>query len=237
MPQVRLDIFRKVTEDEVEKQRFLDYASHVTKWIGHNILEFDCPVLTSLLGLQIPDVYSNSLDTLILSRLVDFSRTYYQSKLFVVPKRKPTPEVVAGFPGLDEAHKATRSHSIEAYGLEFGYPKIKFSDFSQYSQEMEDYCVRDVEICARICDKYRSVYDDPSWHNSILLEHQFQRVVNDLHNNGFAFNSDKATRLLEGVSRDLQRLDQEITTAFPPKERLIREFTPKINQVWDDLPN
>lgn len=233
----KVDVFRRVTEDEAEKSRFLDYAAGVSKWIGHNIIEFDCPTITRLLGYQFPDIFSHSLDTLILSRLVDYSRTYYQSKLFVVPTGKPTPEVAtdrtgtgSGFPGLGEESKTSRSHSIEAYGEEFNFPKIKFSDFSQYSQQMEDYCVRDVEICARICDKYRSVIDDPSWHNSILLEHQFQRVVNDLHNNGFAFNSDKATRLLDGVSRDLQRLDQEILTAFPPKEKLLREFTPKLTK-------
>ena len=220
----------------------------VDRWIGHNILEFDCPQISRLLGFQFKDIYSNSLDTLILSRLVDYSRTYYKSKLFVVSGSEAN-DPLAVYPGMGEEPRATtRSHSIETYGEEFSFPKIEFSDFSQYSKEMEDYCVRDVEICGRICDKYRSIIDDPSWASSILLEHQFQNVINDLHNNGFAFNSSKATKLLEGVVRDLERYDKEILTAFPPKERLVREFTPKLTKfgtisrtsvprsLWTNIP-
>jgi DNA polymerase family A/RNase H-like protein len=233
-----VEIFRKVTEDEAEKARFFEYASRVTKWIGHNILEFDGPVITKLMGFKFTDLSSNCIDTLILSRLVDYSRTYYQSKLFVVPEktRRPggssqgeDPEGV--YPGLgEEPRSATRRHSIESYGEEFGYPKIKFDDFSKYSKEMEDYCVRDVEISARIYAKYRDVITDPSWADSILLEHQFQDVVNGLHYNGFAFNYKKAESLLHSVLQDLDKINKEFVTAFPPKEVLVREFTPKLTK-------
>lgn len=201
-----LHIFRKVTEDETERKRFTDFAQKVDCWIGHNILEYDGPVLADLLRVRLHNggdlddtpVYPQAIDTLIVSRLVDYSRD--------------------------------GGHSIEQYGLEFGYPKIKFNDFKQYSQEMEDYCVRDVEICEKVYRRYRNVLTNPSWVSSLELEHAFQLIVNELHNNGFRFNSVRATRLLEEVSKELEVLDKEILVAFPPREVVIREFVPKLTK-------
>ncbi len=118
-------------------------------------------------------------------------------------------------------------HSIEDYGLEFQYPKIKFNDWTKYSQEMEDYCVRDVDICERIYNKYLSYISNSSHAAAILLEHRFQQVVNDLSRNGFCFNSHRANDLLTKVIADLAILDKNILEAFPPKLKLIREITPK----------
>ena len=118
-------------------------------------------------------------------------------------------------------------HSIENYGEEFGIPKGVFKDFSKYSPEMEEYCIRDVEICHRIFKKYKKYIDNPIHQPAIELEHQFQEVVNSLHNNGFAFNVTKAEGLLKKVTEDLAILDKDILEAFPPRLKLIREITPK----------
>ncbi len=118
-------------------------------------------------------------------------------------------------------------HSVESYGEEFGIPKGDFSDWSKYSIEMEGYCRRDVEITARIFQKYEKYYNKPEHKPSILLEHQFQLIVNQLHENGFAFNVDKASKLLNKVEGELNDLDKDILSAFKPKLKLIREVTPK----------
>lgn len=162
--------------------------------IGHNLLGYDWPILRAT-GQSSAAMDGISLvDTLILSKLIDYSR---------------------------------KGHSIEDYGLEFGHEKIKFSDFSKYSPEMEIYCKRDCDICEQIYLKYRKYISNPAHSASIALEHEFQFVVNNLHDNGFAFNSDKANRLLTKVSSELAELDSEILAAFPPKLKLIREVTPK----------
>lgn len=44
-------------------------------------------------------------------------------------------------------------HSLEAWGLRIGFEKGdfgKFTDWSQWSQEMEDYCMRDVHVTAAL---------------------------------------------------------------------------------------
>ncbi len=120
-----------------------------------------------------------------------------------------------------------QAHSIENYGMEFRYQKIKFNDWTKYSKEMEDYCVRDVEICERIYGKYFNYISDDRHAAAILLEHRFQQVVNGLSRNGFGFNSHRASSLLTKVTNDLAILDKDILEAFPPKLKLIREVTPK----------
>ena len=191
-------VFRRVTEDEEEKARFLAFAQSVRMWIGHNILGYDYPVLHRLVGLRLDLPWETCRDTLILSKLFDYSRT--------------------------------GGHSIEQYGTEFGLEKIEFSDWTKYSQAMEDYCVRDVEIGSRLWHSMAGRADHKDWREAIRLEQRFQLVVNSLHDNGFAFDRAGAERLLEVAVQELGELDSEILKAFPPRSELVREVTPKLTK-------
>jgi len=172
--------------------RFIEFARSVDLWIGHNLLGYDASVIDKLVGYSItPEA---SLDTLIVSKMVDYSRS---------------------------------SHSVEDYGVEFGLPKIEFTDFSRYSPEMEEYCKRDVDITERIYNKYRRYIHNPIRQKSIHTEQSFQLVCNDLEKNGFAFNTAKAQQYLQKVQDELATLDKDILSSFPPREVLIREFTPR----------
>lgn len=186
-------IFRNLTGDNNEKNKFLSFSSGITCWIGHNITEYDLPVLCNLLHLCYPSM-DMVRDTLVLSRLIDYPREH---------------------------------HSIEDYGTEFNFPKLVFSDFSHYSLEMEEYCMRDVDICEMIWKKYQKYISNPKHQEAILLEHEFQHVVNALHDNGFAFDIPKAEKLLVKVEGMLEILDKEILEEFKPKEVLVREFIPR----------
>jgi DNA polymerase I len=185
-------IFRNLNDDEEQRQSFIRFSNTVELWIGHHILGYDCPVLLRLIGLDIP--VSKCLDTLIVSKLVDYSRN---------------------------------GHSIEDYGLEFGKEKGKFNDFSRYSEELEVYCVRDVDISELIYRKYLKYISNPERNRSIRLEHDFQLVCNQLEKDGFAFNANKAKALLVKVEEELSSLDKAILSSFPPKLKLIREVLPK----------
>src|SRR5688572_30625641 len=187
-------VFRELTRNPLEKERFLRYAKQVDIWIGHNWLGYDYPVLNRLCNLNIPSVASCSLDTLILSKLIDYSR---------------------------------KGHSVEDYGMEFNLEKGVFNDWSSYSKRMEEYCIRDVDICERIYRKYIKYINNPEHSAAIRLEHEFQLVANDLHDIGFAFNRERGRRLLERVTRDLALIDTEIKEAFPAQQKLVKTFTPK----------
>jgi len=190
--------FYDITKRKDERERLTRLLERCTEsgslLIGHNLLGYDWPILCACLAMDTQTILGNAIDTLIISKLVDYSRD---------------------------------GHSIEDYGKEFNLEKGKFSDFSKFSQEMEDYCVRDVEICRLVYLKYLRYINNSEHRRSINLEQQFQIVVNDLHRSGFCFNSVRASKLLDKVTQELQVLDRDILEAFPPRLRLIREIHPK----------
>lgn len=118
-------------------------------------------------------------------------------------------------------------HSIESYGLEFGIEKGKVHDFKQWSQELEDYCERDVEICLAIYNKYLRYISNPDSRRSIELEHKFEQIAGNIHRNGFGFDIAKAEKLLDKVNKELEILDKDILDAFPPRLKPIRVVTPQ----------
>ncbi len=189
-----VDIFRELTEDASERQRFIDYWTDVSLVVGHNWLGYDWPGLRRLLGIP----FKPCIDTLVISKLINYSRK--------------------------------EGHSLEDYGIEYNIPKSKFSNYSSYSKELEDRCIIDTQINLYVYNKYKKYIEDPLWAPSIKTEQEFQLIVNDLHDNGFAFNTDKAKKLLEGVTQSLLSLDKEISDAFPERLRLIREITPKVTK-------
>lgn len=193
-------VFREPTGSLAERERFTEYARKVECWIGHNLIDFDYPVICSLTDYRPSwsDPFDHLCDTLILSKLADYSRA--------------------------------DGHSIEAYGHSFGLEKIDFTDFTEYSQELEDYCKRDVEICERIFRKHERMVLDHSWKSAVDLEQRFQDVVTGLRTNGFAFNISRARTLLARVSSELAVLDLDIKGAYPDREVVIREFTPKLTK-------
>jgi hypothetical protein len=123
------DVYRcyyDLTKRKDESERFIRDCEALwaagDQLCGHNLLGYDWPVLCATGQGSTPVGSLPLVDTLILSKLIDYSR---------------------------------KGHSIEDYGLEFGHEKIKFTDFSKFSPEMEIYCKRDVDICEKIYLKYK----------------------------------------------------------------------------------
>ena len=207
-------VFRDVQTEE-GKREFLAFWRTVDTYVGHNWLEYDYPVLRRLLGadFELRDVAVQSVDTLVLSRLADYTRSQ-----------------TSDLDGTGPAVVAAKSrHSVAAYGLQFGFPKIEFSDFSQYSPEMEEYCVRDVLITEKIYNLHKAYAE--KYTEALRLEQEFQfYVVNALQTNGFAFNKPKAEKLLDKVAKELGELDGHIQRAFPERLKIVREVHPRITQ-------
>lgn len=198
-------IFRNLNDD-IEKRRFCELLDACTSIIGHNYLSYDGIHIARLIGYPIR--IEQIIDTLVVSKAVDFPR---------------------------------KGHSVESYGEEFGFPKgipledgtiiearhIPISFYSRYSKDLERYCIRDVDITEGIYKKFSRYINSPSKQRSLRLEHEFQLVCNDLEKNGFAFNTAKAQQLLDKVQSELAVIDRDILSSFPPREKFIREFTPK----------
>ena len=106
--------------------------------IGHNILGFDLPCINKLYPFF--TTTARTIDTLILSRL-------YHNRIIDIDKAK----------FKDMPSRLKGRHSLEAYGYRLGEYKGEFSkttDWKEWSQEMEDYCIQDVVVTTKLCDHF-----------------------------------------------------------------------------------
>ena len=119
--------------------RGLAYLQHA-KIVGHNIIGYDIPVIKKLYPSFAPE--GEVVDTLILSRL-------YHPNMMEIDKKR------------NWAHmplKLYGRHSLEAYGYRLGEYKGEFgktTDWKQWSQEMQDYCIQDVNVTTKLCDHFQ----------------------------------------------------------------------------------
>ena len=117
--------------------RAVQYLQLADTIVGHNIIGFDLPVIKSIYPFF---RYSGMVvDTLILSRC-------YHPNLYDIDKvSKKIPEKLYG------------RHSLEAYGHRLGEYKGdygKTTDWKEWSQDMEDYCVQDVVVTKKLCEHF-----------------------------------------------------------------------------------
>lgn len=199
-------IFRNVTSNEFELKRLRRYWDGLSCLIGHNLNDYDLPVLDACCNLRLDISKQVSVDTLILSKLIDYSR---------------------------DGH-SVENYGTE-FGIEKG-TFYKFTDKELFNadsllfRQMEKYCIRDVDITHKIYLKYLRYLSNPEHKKSIDLEHNFQYLVNSLHKNGFSFNITEANILLTKVSKELSILDKDILKEFPAKTKLLKEVHPKVTK-------
>ena len=120
--------------------RGITYLEGAARIVGHNIIGYDIPVIRKLYPFfEAPDV----VDTLVLSRL-------YHPNMIEVDKKRNWPHMPLKLYGR---------HSLESYGYRLGEYKGEFgktTDWKEWSQEMQDYCIQDVVVTRKLCNHFQS---------------------------------------------------------------------------------
>ena len=116
--------------------------------VGHNIIGFDIPIIKRIYPWFNPT--GIIIDTLILSRL-------YHPNLYDIDKNSNWPHMPLQLYGR---------HSLEAYGYRLNEYKGNFAkttDWKNWSQEMQDYCVQDVAVTTKLCKHFLPYLDGSKW--------------------------------------------------------------------------
>lgn len=120
-------------------------------------------------------------------------------------------------------------HGLESWGYKLGYPKIEFDDYQNYSTEMLDYCVRDVQLNTLVLGELRKESKGFS-KESIDLEQDVAKIIKGQEVNGFKFDMHSAQILLAELRERMQKIEDEVHTTFKPKWVDTKQVTPYIKK-------
>ena len=113
--------------------RAIGMLEDAERLIGHNIINFDIPAIWSLFPFF--ESKGTIIDTLLLSRL-------YHADLLEIDKKRDRKNMPTKLYG---------SHSLESYGYRLGEYKASIeTDWKQWSQEMQDYMMQDVQVTKKL---------------------------------------------------------------------------------------
>ena len=174
----------------------LQLIKKATLLIGHSILGFDIPALTKVFKKKF-EFEGAVLDTLLCSRLIWTNRTELDFQMKQVP-----PKLIG-------------KHSIEAWGYRLGLRKGNFkeeSTFDIWSQDMTDYCKRDVEVCHLL---YKLIEAEKYSTDAFKLEHSFAYWINKQEHGGVDFDETSAQKLHSILVKRKVDLEEKLQTIFP----------------------
>jgi DNA polymerase I-like protein with 3'-5' exonuclease and polymerase domains len=188
----------------------LDHLATADVLLGHNVIFYDLPVLEKLY----PQFKHNArvIDTLICTRLIWPKELLYDLDI------EQYPQVPKGLRG---------SASLKAWGWRLADHKIDFKDFKEYSQEMLDYCVQDVQVTKKL---WEHIVKQNYQQAALKLEHDFALAINRQIRAGISFDVDAALDLVDDLRAKEAELVKHLKQIFPPiKHETI--FVPKVNNA------
>ena len=124
------------------------------------------------------------------------------------------------------SYKRNHKQGLAGWGEKFGYPKLDFDDFSQYSDEMRKYCQRDVELNTRVyhhlCQEIGMIAKrNPLIRKGLEIEHDVAKFNAFTRDRGWRFDVDGANELLKELSEKMKGIEDEIEPNLPEITRFV----------------
>lgn len=109
-------------------------------------------------------------------------------------------------------------HSLASFGNQLGLSKIDFKDYDAgLSDEMIEYCIRDVELLEKVYDKLLKEKQQYGFSDRCFeIEHKVAALITKQERRGFKLDVPKCMVLLAGFSDRMGRIEQELQQVFPP---------------------
>ena len=112
------------------------------------------------------------------------------------------------------------NHGLESWGFRLEFPKIEFTDYGNFSQEMVTYCERDVLLNKRVYDALSKEKHGFS-RESIELEQSIAGILNKQREKGFLLDVKFASLLLATLKDKLDATVAEVHKEFKPEEHTL----------------
>jgi DNA polymerase I len=189
----------------------LEHLATADVLIGQNILFYDIPVIRKLYPFY-TFAAVRIIDTLITTRLI-----WPKEKLYDMDTEQYT----------QVPPKLRGSASLKAWGYRLSDYKIDFKDFKEYSEEMLEYCIQDVNVTAQL---FRHTQKQTCSEAALKLEHDFALAIEKQIRSGFPFDVDACLDLVDDLRTKQATLEADLKELFPPK-KIETVFVPKVNNT------
>ena len=106
-------------------------------------------------------------------------------------------------------------HSLASWGERLKFEKGDYTDWTHYTEEMLDYCVRDVEVTTRL---YKHLANEVSSHGREALELEYATKVHcsAQEKYGWYYDRRKALELLYDINEELRKAEDKVHSVFEP---------------------
>lgn len=184
-----------------EELRIRDYDA-IRKWFDERIREGCKFIAHNGIGYDFPTLNRIIGTRITMSMIID---TMIMSMLY-------SPSIEGG-------------HSLAAWAKRLGTQKTEWNDFSQYSPEMEEYCMNDTRILWLLYVSLRDRMISVGFTNTgIEIETYSWQLIQKQQQNGFAFNIKEANVLYAKLRQIEDDLGREIEKYWPPQLRLLKSY-------------
>lgn len=106
-------------------------------------------------------------------------------------------------------------HSLASWGTRLHFEKGDHNEWGKFSWEMVEYCKRDVELTQLVYAHLMKELEDFK-EESITLEHNVARIVNQQVENGWTINEREANLLLGELRQKLHDVETTVRKTFEP---------------------
>ena len=113
---------------------------------------------------------------------------------------------------LDEPRREG-GHSLSSWGEFMGFEKGEHEDWSKFSQEMLEYCKRDVQVTTKL---YKLMMQKGLSKDAKQLEYATKKQCSLQERTGWMFDNHGAMILLQQINEDLRRAEEEVHKTFKP---------------------
>lgn len=126
-------------------------------------------------------------------------------------------------------------HSLEAYGTRLKFPKGNHTDWSKFSEQMLEYCERDVDLLELVHDALLKRMNVVGFSElSALIEHDIRHIIDIQEQNGCWFNTLGAESLCADLTKRVSDLAEPIQKLFPPTLEEVGHYTRRFRKDGSD---
>ena len=191
----------KFYKDSLNKKVINEFFERATEVVFHNGIGYDLPVLMLYFGLDYKikaNLQENDHINGRICKIVDtaiVSRTLWPDRPF--------------------------GHSLKEWGKKLGVYKGDYGQqedaWAEFSEEMLDYCVQDVEVTEEVYRALEAEKGSWDWEQAICMEQAIAEVIFRQEHFGFGFNKQKAQETLNDLNSKMSEIESKVEPLLPEK--------------------